>query len=308
MPIELIWEISERIEGLEELLARVAETCFALEGVEKGFMSIRIVDDEAIHALNLETRGIDRSTDVLSFPTVNYRPGTTARDNPTRIRREFDPAVGSPYLGDCIISLEHARAQAAEYGHSLARELGYLTAHSCFHLLGYDHMNDEDKRKMRAMEDMAMDKLSLSRDADMELPEKKQALTDQQLFDLACEAMQKAYSPYSNFKVGACLLSSDGRTFTGCNIENASYGATICAERSAVSAAVTAGARSFTAVAIVGSTAQSWPCGICRQVLNEFSDNMRVICGEYGKGFEVVKLSDLLPRSFGPADLGIEVK
>ena len=131
-------------------------------------------------------------------------------------------------------------------------------------------------------------------------------MTDKQLFDLACEAMHRAYTPYSNFKVGACLLSSDGRTFQGCNIENASYGATICAERSAVSRAVMEGARSFTAIAVVGSSAQAWPCGICRQVLNEFSDGMRVICGQYGQGFDVVPLAELLPHSFGPEHLGVQ--
>ena len=132
-------------------------------------------------------------------------------------------------------------------------------------------------------------------------------MTDQQLYDLACEAMLRAYAPYSGFKVGACLLSSDGRTFQGCNIENASLGATICAERAAISRAITDGARSFTAIAVVGSGSPAWPCGICRQVLNEFSDNLRVICGQYGKqGFVVEPLSALLPHSFGPEALGKE--
>ncbi len=307
MSLELIWEIPDRIEGLEELLSRVVDCAFAAEGIENGAMSIRIVDDAAIHTLNRETRGIDRATDVLSFPTVNYRPGTTARDNRARVRRAYEPDCGGPYLGDCVISLEHARAQAEEYGHSLRRELGYLTAHSCFHLLGYDHMNEEDKRRMRAMEEAVWRLLDLQRDESASNEEEGKPMTDRELFDLACEAMQKAYSPYSNFKVGACLLASDGRTFQGCNIENASYGATICAERCAVSNAIVAGARSFTAIAIVGSTAPAWPCGICSQVPNEFSDDLRVICGQYGGDFEVVPLAELLPRSFGPKDLGIEV-
>ena len=234
---------------------------------------------------------------------MNYRPGTTARTDPMRVRREYDPDIGGPYLGDCVISLERARAQAEEYGHSLRRELGYLTAHSCFHLLGYDHMNEEEKRRMREMEEAVMDNLGLNRDA----PEEEDAtVTDRELFDTACQAMQRAYAPYSKFRVGAALLSSDGRVFTGCNIENASYGATICAERCAVSAAMAAGARRFTAIAIVGSDAAAWPCGICRQVLNEFSDHMRVICGQYGGNFEVVSLAELLPHSFGPEELGVQ--
>ena len=87
-----------------------------------------------------------------------------------------------------------------------------------------------------------------------------------------------------------------------------SYGATICAERCAVSNAVIHGARRFTAIAIVGSSGWAWPCGICRQVLNEFSDDLRVIVGEYGGRFEVLPLSELLPKSFGPRDLGVEVE
>ena len=279
--IELTWEVPERIEGLEALLDRVADCAFALEGVERGAMSIRIVSPDAIRAVNRETR-----------------------DNPARVRREYDPSCGGPYLGDCVICLDRARSQAEEYGHSLARELGYLTAHSCFHLLGYDHMTDADKRRMRAMEEAVMERLQLGRDQAETL--KEVTMTDRELFDLACEAMHSAYSPYSHFQVGACLLSSDGRTFQGCNIENASYGATICAERCAVSNALIHGARSFTAIAIVGSTAPAWPCGICRQVLNEFSDDLRVICGQYGGDFEVVPLAELLPRSFGPKDLGVE--
>ena len=128
-------------------------------------------------------------------------------------------------------------------------------------------------------------------------------MTDQQLFDLACEAMRRSISPIP--ASWAPPAFSDGRTFQG-NIENASYGATICAERSAVSRAVMEGARSFTAIAVVGSSAQAWPCGICRQVLNEFSDNMRVICGQYGQGFDVVPLAELLPHSFGPEHLGVQ--
>ena len=132
-------------------------------------------------------------------------------------------------------------------------------------------------------------------------------MTDQQLYDLACEAMRRAYAPYSHFQVGACLLSDDGRVFVGCNIENASFGATICAERAAVARAVSEGARSFSAIAVVGSDSVAWPCGICRQVLNEFCKDMRVIAGQCGQGYETVLLSQLLPHSFGPGDLGGQV-
>lgn len=293
MPIDLEWAVPETIPGLEKLLNRVADACFSLEGLEAMHMSVRIVDGDAIRCLNRTMRGIDRETDVLSFPAVRYRPGTTARDNPKKLRREFDPSIGQIHLGDCAISLPRAREQAAEYGHSLERELGYLTAHSALHLMGYDHMTDVDKRKMRNLEERAMDMVSLRREGET-------TMCDQDLFDRACAALKNAYVPYSDFRVGACLLAEDGRTFSGCNIENASYGATICAERCAVSAAVASGARKFTAIAIAGEKAQPWPCGICRQVLNEFSSDMHVICGQLNGGYDVVSLRELLPHSFGP--------
>ena len=299
MPLELQWAVDERVEGLEALLQRVCEACFSLEGVKNAGMTVRIASKEEVHALNREMRGVDRETDVLSFPTAAFRPDRTAGRDPASVRRQYDPSLGWCNLGDCVISLSRAREQAREYGHSLARELGYLTAHSAFHLMGYDHENENDRAAMRQMEERVMRRVSLART-------EEDTMTDQQLFDLACEAMHRAYTPYSNFKVGACLLSSDGRTFQGCNIENASYGATICAERSAVSRAVMEGARSFTAIAVVGSSAQAWPCGICRQVLNEFSDGMRVICGQYGQDFDVVPLAELLPHSFGPEHLGVQ--
>ena len=167
MPIEMQLEAPVAVpeKALSDFLGRVADECMALEGVHGAMFTVRIVDDDAIRTLNREQRGIDRPTDVLSFPTVNYRPGTTARDSLARLRREYDPYVDMINLGDCVINLKRAEEQAAEYGHSLARELGYLTAHSAFHLMGYDHMTEADKRAMRAMEERAMDALGLRRDA-----------------------------------------------------------------------------------------------------------------------------------------------
>ncbi|MGI6239604.1 MAG: cytidine deaminase [Christensenellales bacterium] len=296
--IELSIETSGAPEGLSALFEAVTAACFRAEGISEKLIAVKIVDDETIREINRETRGIDARTDVLSFPSVRYPPGKTARDCPKRLRREFLPARGMAHLGDCAISLPRARAQAAEYGHSLSRELGYLIAHAAFHLMGYDHMTDADKARMREMEKRAMREIGLWRDTDM---------TNERLYALAEEAMERAYSPYSNFKVGACLLASDGRVFQGCNFENASYGATICAERCAVGNAIVNGARRFTKIAVAGSAAVAWPCGICRQVIREFADaDMRVIVGEYGKGYQVRTLGELLPEAFGPDELGIE--
>ena len=297
--IELQWMAPEpeELAGLSDLLCRVAESCFNVEGIKGAGFAIRIVDGEGIRALNREMRGIDAETDVLSFPTIQFKSGTTAKDAPKRLKREYDPYLGAVNLGDCAINLDRARAQAQEYGHSLTRELAYLTAHSAFHLMGYDHMNEEEKRVMREMEERSLNALGITREDDIDFDA---------LFAEACEAMKQAYCPYSKFQVGACILSEDSRTFRGCNFENASYGATICAERCATGNAVVNGARRFRAIAIVGSTAVAWPCGICRQVLREFSPlTMPVIVGEYGKGYVVKTLGELLPESLSPEDLGV---
>ncbi|MBI3972352.1 MAG: cytidine deaminase [Chloroflexi bacterium] len=120
----------------------------------------------------------------------------------------------------------------------------------------------------------------------------------------AAEVWRRAYAPYSQFSVGAAVLAG-GRTFTGCNVENASHGLTICAERAAVCAAIAAGERAVEAVAIVTDTAQpTAPCGACRQVLREFGTAVVVISATVRGARSVHQLSDLLPASFGPEDLG----
>ena len=122
-----------------------------------------------------------------------------------------------------------------------------------------------------------------------------------ELLALAAKAMQYSYSPYSKFKVGACLLAADGRVFTGCNIENASYGATNCAERTALFKAVSEGAHEFVAIAIATEKALAWPCGICRQALCEFAPHLRVItaCGDQRAE---ATLDQLLYGAFGPVN------
>lgn len=125
-------------------------------------------------------------------------------------------------------------------------------------------------------------------------------MTYEQLFDLASQAMLHSYSPYSHFKVGACILTEDGRTFVGCNFENASYGATICAERCAAGNAIVNGQTKFMAVAIAAERCPAWPCGVCRQVLSEFAcgSDMPVIVGQADCGFRVRTLGELLPEAF----------
>ncbi len=119
-----------------------------------------------------------------------------------------------------------------------------------------------------------------------------------ELLKLADKAKENAYAPYSGFQVGAALLTADGEIFTGCNVENSSYGAAICGERSAVVQAVSHGKREFAAIAIASSGDDTvYPCGICRQVLHEFNPDMKVIC-QSPKGYEVYRLSELMPKGF----------
>ncbi len=129
-------------------------------------------------------------------------------------------------------------------------------------------------------------------------------MEDKELIKLAIEAREKSYSPYSNYKVGAALLTKEGKVFTGCNIESASFTPTVCAERVALSKAVSEGYKKFEAIAVVGSeTKTSFPCGVCRQFLVEFGRDLKVICAKTTDSYKIYTLEELLPNSFGPDDL-----
>lgn len=119
-----------------------------------------------------------------------------------------------------------------------------------------------------------------------------------ELYKKAKEISVNAYAPYSKFKVGAAILTESGDIYTGVNIENSSFGATICAERAAVSKAVTAGNLQFKAIAIASLGGEAWPCGICRQVLFEFSEKMDVITGKDENNLEIIQLNQLLKKGF----------
>ncbi|MFZ9931975.1 MAG: cytidine deaminase [Chthoniobacterales bacterium] len=121
--------------------------------------------------------------------------------------------------------------------------------------------------------------------------------TDQQLVTQAIAVAGQAYAPYSRFHVGAVLVGRDGRTFAGCNVENISFGLTICAERNAVFAAVAAGCREFAKIVIVADTeVPASPCGACRQVLAEFEPDLEVVLSTFRGKSEIFRLSELLPR------------
>ena len=121
--------------------------------------------------------------------------------------------------------------------------------------------------------------------------------TDQQLVTQAIEVAGRAYAPYSRFHVGAVLVGKDGRMFAGCNVENISFGLTICAERNAVFAAVAAGCREFARIVVVADTAvPASPCGACRQVLAEFDPDLEILLANFRGQTEMFRLSKLLPR------------
>lgn len=121
----------------------------------------------------------------------------------------------------------------------------------------------------------------------------------------ASKVRENAYAPYSKFKVGAALICEDGSIYTGCNVENASYGLTCCAERSAIFKAVAAGNRAIKAIAIsLDSPDPPAPCGACRQVIFEFGPDIDVVMSAASTGkVDVLKITDLLPRAFGPSSL-----
>ena len=130
------------------------------------------------------------------------------------------------------------------------------------------------------------------------------------LLQAAYAARENAYAPYSRFRVGAALLTRGGLVIPGCNVENVSFGLTICAERVAVNNAIAQGARDFLAVAIVAGTPQATPpCGMCRQGLYEFSPDLIVVLPPSPAGGEpeLTRLRDFLPRGFGPHDLAAGV-
>jgi len=294
MPLNLIDDDGRLPPLAKPYLDRAADACLALEGIPfRCQATLLIIDDEQMQALNRDARGIDAPTDVLSFPSIRYKNGT-ARDKLVRLRREMDPETGCVELGDIALSAPRAARQAAEYGHTELREVCFLFAHGMLHLLGHDHTTPRQRAAMRHMEEQVMEKTGLSREL---------ASEELEMLEIARQAMQKAYAPYSNYRVGACVRAQDGRLVPGCNVENASFGLTICAERNAITTAITDGAREITAVAIAAEGAMPYPCGACRQFLREFAGPETPVIVTNGEGTEKTTLEGLLPRSFGPESL-----
>ena len=148
-------------EGNCALIRKVIRTALAAEGVDVPCeVDVLLTNDSGIHEINREMRQVDASTDVLSFPEFDLRPGELPAPE------DADPGTGLVPLGDMCISLERAIAQAKEFGHTTRREVGYLTIHSMLHLLGYDHLDEgPQKRQMRAREEAIASEIpGMSRD------------------------------------------------------------------------------------------------------------------------------------------------
>ena len=130
-------------------------------------------------------------------------------------------------------------------------------------------------------------------------------MTDRELAQIAYSMQERAYVPYSNYPVGAAILCADGTVFTGCNVENAAYGSSICAERTALLKAVSEGHRDdWVKIAVVTSGDDAgYPCGSCRQMLYEFAPDLKIIIGGKDKVLSTITLSELLPHGFGPSAL-----
>lgn len=129
-------------------------------------------------------------------------------------------------------------------------------------------------------------------------------MTDTELLEAARAAKEGAYAPYSRFRVGAALVGKSGRIYTGANVENASYSVTCCAERVALFKAVTDGERDFTALAVTSdSDSLTYPCGVCRQALNEFSPDMHVLSSSNDLKYEKTTLEKLLPHAFSGKEM-----
>ncbi len=149
---------------VEEVAGKVIAEALALENCPyEASVNVLLTDNEGIHTMNHQYRGIDRPTDVLSFPNVNYSSPADFSEIEDAIEDYFDPENGELCLGDIVISIEKVYDQAKEYGHSPLREYAFLIAHSMLHLLGYDHMESEEAALMEQKQEEILNRLGITR-------------------------------------------------------------------------------------------------------------------------------------------------
>ena len=155
---EIIYNDIEENKKYDEIVKKVLEKCFKEEGLEKSnlLITVTLTTPEDIRKINKEYRNIDKATDVLSFPMFEKNEIEQMVK-----KQEFEH---EDVLGDLVISVEKVKEQAEEYGHSFERELSYMLVHGFYHLMGYDHIKEEDKKEMRPKEEKILDDLKISRD------------------------------------------------------------------------------------------------------------------------------------------------
>ena len=158
------------IPDVEELIKKVVEACLDFEDCPfEAEVNVTVSDDAEVHRINKEFRGIDKTTDVLSFPalvfenTGDFRQFGDDKDDGVFDGGDFNPDTGELILGDMIISVDKVKSQAREYGHSEVREMAFLVAHSMFHLFGYDHEDPEEAKVMEAKQEAVLEKLGIGR-------------------------------------------------------------------------------------------------------------------------------------------------
>lgn len=165
MTVNIEYEAAKKLEfDYEELVNRVIYACLDYEDCPyEAEVSVLFTDDEAIRTINKEFRDKDAPTDVLSFPAIDYAvPGDFSRLE-ERPADYFNPESGELFLGDIVISVDRAFIQAEEYGHTIEREIAFLTAHSMFHLFGYDHIDEADAKLMEQKQEDVLNKLHIGR-------------------------------------------------------------------------------------------------------------------------------------------------
>lgn len=272
-----------KIKGAKALFQTVFDAVIEELKLEGDYeVSLSLVSKDEIHALNREYRKIDAPTDVLTFAYMEA---------------DFLPDEPVIDLGSILICKEIAEGQAKKYNHPYKRELAFLFIHGLLHSLGYDHMKEKEAEEMFALQNKILNNL----DYDFYTSKSK-------MIKELKVAHGMAMADYSNFKVGAVVVTKDGKYHRGFNIENASYPLTCCAERVALFSTYAKGYHKEDIVALGLVTSSSnigSPCGACRQVISEL---MNVYCPIYiySCDFEkelIVKVEDLLPYAFTTENL-----
>lgn len=267
MTTVLVTRSSKEATLSSAIIKKIVDFVCAQENREiPGKLSIAFVSLDEIRALKKEFFHHNVETDVISF---FY--GTEESDE---------------VWGEIIISPEKAKEQARAYDTLYENEQKLLLIHGLLHLLGYDDTDRDKKQIMENRQNHLLDHFLIIEKRD-------------QLVLLAQKAQKYAYAPYSLFPVGAALETCHGKVIQGGNIENASFGLSVCAERVALFKAVSMGYATFTRLAVISSSQDyCLPCGACRQVLYEFAPHLEILAARRGGDYQIYTLDELFPHPF----------